>query len=363
MKKLLTLFILLFCFYFQSARSQVDTIQSPYDATDTQNVNVRLFDSDKLIDIALRFDITTYRKQRSDEEYLPAVLTYYFGEKDSVNKNIKLRARGVQRRAYCDFPPIKLNFKLKDSVSTEFDGIDKLKLVTYCKVGLEDYVLREYLVYKLYNILTDNSFRVRLLRVNYINTAKDKKPIVQYGFVIEPNELLEKRTNSVEIRTTVSQVNISPPSLTECALFNYMIGNTDWSVPNRHNVLLLNIPKRADNYVDLIIPFDFDYSGFVNADYAVPFETLPIKTVRDRLYVSICRSEEEFSNELKKFAEKKDDFYRVINDFPYLKDRSKKDIINYLDYFFSGMDKRNTLIRNLMSDCAWFEQHAGLTGR
>lgn len=363
MKKVLPFFVLFSVILIQTARSQVDTVSTDYDAIDTHNVNVRLFESDELMRIALRFDITTYKRKKSDVEYLPAVLTYYSGEKDSVNKDIKLRARGIQRLEYCDFPPIKLNFKLKDSVSTEFDGIDKLKLVTYCKLGNEDYILREYLIYKLYNLLTDYSFRVRLLSIDYINTAKEKKPVVQYGFVIEPVELLEKRTDMLEVKTAMSQVNVKPESMTRFAIFNYMIGNTDWSVPNKHNILLLNNPRSTDPYVDQIVPFDFDYSGFVNTNYAVPFETLPIKSVRDRLYVSVCRTEAEFSDVLKEFVEKKDEFYNVINEFPYIKESSKKDMIRYLDSFFSGMDKRNSLINNLMKDCSWFEEHAGLSGR
>ncbi len=355
MKKLISLLILLSAFFIQPASGQVDTVPNPYAAIDTHNVNIRLFESDELIEIALRFDITYYRKKKPDVEYLPAVLTYYTGKADSVNKNIKLRARGEMRRMYCDFPPISLNFKLKDSVSTEFDGIDKLKLVTYCKLGYEEYVLKEFLIYKLYNVLTDNSLRVRLVRVKYINTAKEKKPIVQYGFVIEPVKMLEKRMNAIEIKTpTLTQKHIRPDLMDRFAIFNYMVGNTDWSVPNMHNVLVLAQPGQLLSGLATIVPFDFDYSGLVNADYAVPFETLPIESVRDRLYMGICRSEEVYKNDLKQFVEKKEEFYKVINDFPYLKERTKKEIIVYLGGFFSGFDKRSSIVYKILNECKDF---------
>jgi len=355
MKRIIPVIILLSDLFLQPVSGQVDTIQSPYMASDTQNVNVRLFEKDDLIEIALRFDITTFRKQKSNEEYLPAILTYYTDSNDSINKDIKIRARGNMRRTYCDFPPISLNFKLKDSVETEFDGIDKLKLVTYCKLGYEDYVLKEYLAYKLYNVLTENSLRVRLLRIKYINTVKEKKPTIQYGFVIEPVELLEKRTNSIEVKsTTLTQKYIKPEMMDRFAIFNYMIGNVDWSVPNLHNSLILAQPGSLLSGLAMIVAYDFDYSGLVNTTYAVPFETLPIESVRERYYMGICRSEAVFTEAVKEFAEKKDEFYRVINEFPYLKERVKKEMITYLAGFFNQFDKRNTIVYKIMSTCKDF---------
>ena len=109
-----------------------------------------------------------------------------------------------------------------------------------------------------------------------------------------------------------------------------------------------------------LLPYDFDYAGLVGTEYAIPFETLPIETTKDRLYMAVCRSETEFINELKEFVDKKDQFYKVINDFPYLSARSKKDMINYLEGFFSGIDKRNTMVNKLLKDCSWFEEQANL---
>jgi hypothetical protein len=244
---------------------------------------------------------------------------------------------------------------MKDTVGDEFIGINKLKLVPYCKLGYEDYILREYLVYKLYNVLTDSSFRVRLMRITFINTAKNRKPLSQYGFAIEPIRLLEKRTHSREITSKVlTQKNIIPELMDRFAIFNYMIGNTDWSVPVLHNALVLS---RADLFysdLGLIVPFDFDYSGLVNAEYAIPVETLPIKTVRERLYLGVCRSEDAFKYAVKEFLEKKEQFFKVVNDFPYLSARSKKDIINYLEGFYADFDKRNTIVYKLRSECKNF---------
>ena len=111
------------------------------------------------------------------------------------------------------------------------------------------------------------------------------------------------------------------------------------------------------------MPYDFDYSGIVGTDYAVPFESLPIKTVQERLYMAVCRSETEFANALNEFTEKKDEFYKVINDFPIYKRKVKKRYDKIiLTVFIYGMDKRNTLMKKLRSDCKWFEDQSNLKG-
>ena len=139
-----------------------------------------------------------------------------------------------------------LNFKMKDSVGKEFAGINKLKIVPYCKIGYEQYVLKEYLVYKLYNVLTDYSLRVRLFKITYLSSVKEKKPLTQFGFAIEPMSLFEKRTKTKELNySNVTQRNLRPEMLDRTAIFNYMIGNTDWSVPIKHNVILLTEAKNS----------------------------------------------------------------------------------------------------------------------
>lgn len=355
MKKLTSILFFLSLFSVCSLRGQTDTIPAEFAVADTQDVETTLFDTDDVLDISLKFDISYYKRKRSDVEYIDAILQYNTSPVDSVIKNIKVKARGEMRRNYCDFPPLLLNFKMKDSIGGEFAGIDKLKLVPYCKIGNEEYVLKEYLVYKLYNVLTDMSYRVRLLRIKYINTARESKPLVQFGFVIEPTKLLEKRTNSLEMENIkVSQKVIKPEMMDRMSIFNYMIGNTDWSVPNMHNVVILSQPLSEKPELAAIIPYDFDYSGFVNTDYAIPFETLPIKSVRERYYMGICRTEEEYRNALREFSEKKDEFIKVINDFPYLSEKSKKQSIDYLMGFFNGLEKKSPVVYKLLTECKKF---------
>lgn len=305
--------------------------------------------------LTLRFDINAYKKEKTDTVYQNAILTYHLSETDSINKEIKLRARGELRKTYCDFPPIRLNFKKSESTNDEFSNVDKLKLVTHCKLGNEEYTLKEYLIYKLYNVLTENSFKVRLAQINYINTRKQSKPVKQFAFIIEPLEALCKRTNSVEVKVpNITQKNIRPEIMDRMAIFNYMIGNTDWSVPIKHNIVVLSQGGSDRPDLGVILPFDFDYAGLVDADYAVPFPDLGLTSVRERKYLGVCRDKEVFIKALQEFLAKKEALYKVINDFPYLKEKTKKEMIVYLNGFFDEIDKRNTLAYKLLQDCLVF---------
>jgi hypothetical protein len=142
---------------------------------------------------------------------MDALLTYHINDKDSINKEIRLKSRGEMRNGYCDFPPIRLNFKKTEFQREDLRKIETMKLVTHCEYGNEEDLFKEYLIYKLYNVLTDTSFRIRLVKIEYINTYKKSKPISTYAFFIEPIEMLADRINSVEVTVlNVTQKNILP---------------------------------------------------------------------------------------------------------------------------------------------------------
>jgi hypothetical protein len=357
MKKIFSIIVILSGISALPSFSQVDSVNYQYAVSDTLEESIKLFESDALLEISLKFDITHYRRKKDDTEYLPAVLIYHTSPTDSIVKTLRVKSRGISRLSICSFPPLMLNFHKQDSVEGEFSKVDKIKMVTHCKTGGGDYLLKEYLIYKLYNVLSDYSFRVRLLRVNYINTFKESKPIREFAFVIEPKESLCKRLNAVEVKTmmNISQKSIKSEVMDRMAIFNYMIGNTDWTVPIFHNnVLVMSQGDSQGLQSGIAVGYDFDYSGLVNTSYSVPSNNLGLNSVRDRYYLGICRSEETFINALKEFADKKEDFYKIINEFQYLNPKIKKQMISYLDDFFSGFDKRNSIVYNLLGECISF---------
>jgi hypothetical protein len=350
MKKIYCFVILLAVFSFSQVKAQ-DDLTERYSVTDTIE-DFGLFTGDDILNLSLRFDVTTYKRKKPKDEYMDAIMTYHISKDDSINKNIRLKTRGEFRNGHCSFPPIVLNFKKTEFEKADLDKIGKVKMVTHCMTGNEDYLFREYLVYKLYSVLTDTSFRVRMVNITYINTFKESKPVSTYAFFIEPLDLVAERINALPVDLpSLNQKNIIPEMMDRMAIFNYMIGNTDWSVPNQHNCKVLSDPNSARQNLGLIVPYDFDYSGFVNAGYAVPVEDLGIESVRQRIYQGVCRDDGTFMDALQEFTAKKEAFYNVIREFQYLDERSKKDMIRYLDEFFGMLDKRNSILYDLKNTC------------
>jgi hypothetical protein len=336
---------------------QKDTTGTKHVKSAKQKDSFALFGSDELLEISLKFDLTTFLKKNTKGGPLDAVLTFSPGDKDSLTQNIKIKNRGNYRYENCDFPPMEINFKKAIHAYPDSSHIKKLKLVTHCKTGSvqSEYVLREYLVYKMYNLLTDTSFRVRLLRVTYYDTRKSRKPIIQYGFFIEPIGVLAERTNSTILKATnLTQKHIVPEVMDKISIFNYMVSNWDWTVPFQHNIAIIK-PMVLDNSgLGLAIPYDFDLTGVVNVDYAVTPPEYNLRNIRDRIFLGICRSREEYQKELLYFLGKKGDFYKLINDFSLLSDRSKKDITEFLDQFFDRIEKQKdfeNLLDYLTSTC------------
>lgn len=310
MRKSIYFQIILMALSFLPSFGQNDSVSTDYSVVDTLS-DFGLFTNEEILELDLRFDITHYTRKKPKDEYLKALLTYHLNDKDSVNKEIRLKSRGEFRNGYCTFPPVVVNFKKSDFKKEDLKEIEKMKLVTHCMSGNEDNLLKEYLIYKLYNVLTDSSFRVRLLKINYINTYKKSKPIISYGFFIEPMSVLAERIKCVPVEAlSLSQKNIQPEFMDRAAIFNYMIGNTDWSIPNQHNMKVFNVPGSATPELGLVIPYDFDYTGMVNAHYAVPAEGLKISSVRERIYLGVCRDQDYFNSAIREFADKKRSFTR-----------------------------------------------------
>jgi hypothetical protein len=325
---------------------------------ETGSKSYGMFQDEDILDVTLLFDMKTYLRKKPKDDFLKAEMTIVRGQTDTLKRDIRLKTRGEFRNTYCSLAPIELNFKKVRFGYSDLDSMKKIKLVNQCSWGTasESYILREYLVYKLFNVLTDSSYKVRLLRLTLMDSEKDRKPIVQYGFLIEPDDMVEKRLNAIKLRATMlTQKHIFPDVMDRISIFNYMIGNYDWSVPGPHNIRVFKIFSPSNVQLGLAIPYDFDWTGVVNASYAVPAENVGTESVRERLFLGICRSESVFREKLDEFSGHKNDFYKVINDFPYLKPRDKADVINYLDQFFDQLGgNRNNIISTFRNSCKNF---------
>jgi len=315
--------------------------------------NINIFEGNEPLNLTLKYDITSFIRNKFKGEYLDAELRLHLSETDSIIKNIRLKARGNFRRGHCFFPPIYLNFKTDPIVNSDLGGYKKIKLVTQCTLSkaYQSYTYKEYLVYKLYNLFTDKSFRVRLLNITYIDTGKKGHNYKQIGFVIEPIELVIDRTNSVEVNAQfVKSQNIIESEMDQVALFQYMIGNTDWRAKGGHN---LKYMKSISLFTDKVspVPYDFDYSGFVDTEYAMPQEWTSIKHIYEREYLGYCRNDEAYRTVIDKFARKKSSVYETIQSCTYLSEKEKKKLIYFIDEFYDMLDNPDLLIYVMNKEC------------
>lgn len=356
MKWELILAFLMPCFA-ASVTGQVTSGTAGQAEQDSVYNSFRLFEDEEMLEITLRFDLSTYVRKKPKKDYLPATFTIHLSETDSISRDIRMKTRGIFRNSWCIYAPIELNFKKVNFGYSDLDSISKLKLVTECKPGqiYADYIFKEFLVYKLFSVLTDSSFRVRLLSINYIDSGNKRKPMHHYGFFIEPVEKLAERINCYEIKSpNLTQKNIIPATMDRMAIFNYMVGNYDWSIPGQHNVKVFKPISIIQSGLSIAIPYDFDWTGFVNPTYALPVEETGLENVRERLFTGVCRSREVYLKRMEIFSEKKDEFYRIVNEFPYLDQRVKKDVSYYLDGFFDRLGKRNMVVEDLLNTCKKF---------
>lgn len=305
-----------------------------------------LFEEDDLLKISLSFDVAKFLKKGDRDQSVDGIMTIHFSKSDSMESKVILKYRGQSRFERCRYPPTRITFRKPMYEVSDSGRIKNIKLVNQCQQGsvYGDYVIREYLVYKLYNVLTDTSFRARLISMDIIDSENKRKTITQFGILLEPEKLLEKRLNLIEVTTkSLSQKHMYPAMIDRLAIFNYMVSNWDWSVPGQHNITVFTSLKPELGGVGIPVPFDFDLTGVVNAEYAIPPPGLGIEVNRDRLFLGICRNREVYQRELMAFLDKKEEFYSVITDFPYLGKADKRDIITFLDQFFNQLEKPRSL--------------------
>ena len=256
-----------------------------------------LFASDETLHVQIEGPLATMKSERSNTDYYEGSLSYEDADGSRHTLELKFRTRGNYRRRKdrCRFPPVRLNFKRKQTVGTEFEGQNILKLVTHCRPTsdrYEQFVLKELLAYKIFELHSPYSFRTRLMRITWVDTDGEDEPEERYAFVIEHKNALAQRVGleNVELpRIKHAQLDVGQASL--AAMFQYFIGNTDFSLiagpPDDgccHNSILLT----ADNETFVPVPYDFDFSGLVDAPYAEPNPRFKIKRVTSRLYRGNC---------------------------------------------------------------------------
>ena len=310
-----------------------------------------LFDSDEVLELTLRSDLKSVFKDRGDDpQYHPASLQFSSGKK-AIHIPLKIRTRGHFRKlsGNCKYPPLKLNFSnsklLENSI---FNGQDKLKLVTPCRG--DKLVIQEYFVYKMYNLLSPKSFNVRLVKVIYQDTVRDKSSDAYYGILIEDEDQMATRNLSISVdKLRVPPEQTNRMEFLKMAVFEYMIGNTDWSVQYQQNIKLLSVDSAG---MLSAVPYDFDHAGIVRAAYAKPAEALELSSTLERRYRGFCISDmNEYAAVIDMFNQLKNEFYAIYSDNPLLGKKYQKQTIKFLNEFYKTINHPKKLDKEFSYPC------------
>ena len=323
-------------------------------AKQKKNAETRaLFESSAPLEFTLSGNFKQIQGDRmpTSTKTFPATIEFQQTDGSPTRIDIPVRTRGQIRRSYdvCSFAPIRLEFPKGTGKGTVFDGQEHLKLVTHCRdfKEAEQYPLREYAAYRIFNLLTPKSFRARLVNVTYFNTAGNKSLGTHHGMLIEDDSDLAKRIEGRIVTQTPLLSRLDRDYFTLVTTFFYMIGNLDVSVIGQHNVKLVQTRDRAV----YAVPYDFDYSGLVDTPYALPPKELQVASVRDRMYRGPCRSTPELETFFAQFRAIRPAIaalYDSISDFDA---KGKKRALEFLDQFYRTLDRPVVVKRDFTANC------------
>jgi hypothetical protein len=281
----------------------------------------RLFRSDDTLSVTLRTDLRALLRDKdtASAPWREATLAYAAPE-GAVTVPLRVRTRGIYRLFHCDLVPIRLRFRDSTSRGTLFHGLGRPKLVNPCRNSgeYEQYVLEEYAIYRVLRLLTPVSLSARLLRVTYQDTTGRAMGV--------------GRLNQYDVALL--------------SVFEYFIGNTDWSLIGLHNVALLKVKDST-----LALPFDFDWSGVIDAPYAHPAPILGTTSVRERVYRGYCQPADVLEPALARFEALRDSIAAIYRSIPGLEPRSVEQTLRYYDEFYRAIADRQRFAREMARTC------------
>ena len=319
-----------------------------------------MFQSDTILKLTIKLHVKEVINDLEERVYHEAFLSMHDNNKNVVSTHqIKVNVR-VNNRAdvnTCNFPPLEINFKKKTTKNSVFEGQNKLKLVTHCKNTSEfsDYIREEYIIYKMYNLITPISFKVRMCEITYIDLDNKRNPITQTGFLIERIKDMAKRNDMVVYKDSISHQDVcNKTEIDKLTFFQYLIGNLDWSVPMRHNIKILAPIERG---FPVAVPYDFDHAGMIYTSYAMPPEGSGITNVRSRIFRGLCRFNNGYNKTIDLYQNLKPDLFSLIHNDPYLSDRSKKSLEKYLESFYEILDNPKKVNQKIRTVCRAKHKH------
>lgn len=309
-----------------------------------------LFLSDEVIRMELRSDFSAIQKGRAENpEYYNGELIYYTPDGKTTKLSVKVMSRGIFRRnpANCSFPPLFVNFKKNEVKNTIFDSQDKLKLVTPCQE--EEDLIEEYVIYKMYNQVTGLSMKVRLAKILYFDTGTGEEVFEKYSFFIEDKEKVAERNNVIAKDRFLTPFDLNRENFKRMSVFQYLIGNKDWYVTSRKNIVIM---QPNDTIMEpFAVPYDFDFSGFVDAEYSKPKGVPEHLLISKRVYKGICYTDDEFKDIFAFYRELMPVFESIINNQELISKYRRKQILRYINDFYTVIKSNELIKREFLNVC------------
>lgn len=313
---------------------------------------------DEMLDLVLEVPMRTLLRSAKKRPVLDGQLSYSDSDGNKVTIGLTITTRGKSRLEQCAFPPLSITLNKEQTRSTLFAGQRKLKIVTHCRNGAKyrRYLQQEFGIYKAYNLLSENSFRVRMLNVTYRDSEEKRRDQVVHNFFIESDDEVAKRLGMNKIKTkTISPKQFHVAETNKYELFQYMIANTDWAIRKGprtetccHNGKVIGRPESEDNWI--VLPYDFDQAGLINTEYALPAIGLPIRNVKQRLYRGRCGHNEQLPVTIALFNAKRNEMEAVLAP-PALSEKKQRGILKYLKVFFDTINDPKKLNRQVIDKC------------
>lgn len=307
-----------------------------------------LLGTTKITNLTITADFDSIKENIRNKDYVHGSFEVEHSRKSKTQLNVKLRPRGKSRRMMCEFPPLKLKFDKQGLEAHGLETFNDYKLVTHCMSGEESgepVIRREYLVYQLFSILTPYSFRVKLAKITYKNNGDSFNRMTNLGIIIEDAESLAKRNECHTLESKVIHIDSLHRNQEKInSVFQYMIGNADWSYLMGRNMELI---KQSDGHI-IPVPYDFDYAGLVMAPYARANTALGQQTVLDRVYLGNAKSYDELVGIFSYFKSKKEDLLKVVEEFEQLSYNEELQIKEYLNSFFSIIESKERVEKEML---------------
>jgi hypothetical protein len=310
-----------------------------------------LFAEERPLELTLTAPFRQLKRDRKGTTPYRAATISYASDSGRITLPARARTRGIWRRQNCDIPPILLNFTKDSTKKTTFARLDRARLSLHCRESddYEQYVLQEYQIYRVQRLLTPLTFNVRLARVTYIDSEKKDTVAQRWAFLQEQDDAFAERLGAK--LTTIQGAgpdDVDPYESAFFGVFQYFVGNSDFSIRALHNVVLL---YKEPMYIP--VARDFDWSGAVNPRYAKPNPILKIRTISQRIMRGYCAPAAEYEKVFALFREKKDAIYALYRDSiaAPLKPDVVSRTLDYFDEFYKTINDPRSAKASIVGAC------------